>query len=125
MINQGTINNALTRGNKGEIESWISPRIVETYQNGSNFYRIWSDGFIEQGGTQTGSISGSNYNVDANFLKAFTNKPVLSVHYDRGQGFGYNVVHAISTTGFKFFAQSAGSNYQSSSHGIVWYACGY
>lgn len=33
--------------------------VVETYQNGASWYRVWSDGWCEQGGTFTWSDNGT------------------------------------------------------------------
>lgn len=46
------------------------PYITETYQNGDSWYRVWSDGWIEQGGKTTiPTASGTTIN----FLKSFSN----------------------------------------------------
>lgn len=42
--------------------------ITETWSSGSGWYRVWSDGFIEQGG----SFTGSNY-IKVSLYKAFSN----------------------------------------------------
>ena len=47
-----------------------TPRIVETYVNGTSWYRIWSDGWIEQGGQID---CAKNTSVTVTFLKAYTN----------------------------------------------------
>lgn len=36
-----------------ELHAVELPTIVETYQNGASWYRLYSDGWIEQGGTLT------------------------------------------------------------------------
>lgn len=33
--------------------------IVDSYKNGSNWYRVWSDGWVEQGGSQNRATSGT------------------------------------------------------------------
>lgn len=35
-----------------ELHAVELPTVVETYRDGSDWYRIWSDGWCEQGGTQ-------------------------------------------------------------------------
>jgi hypothetical protein len=61
--------------NAGRIEEKVAealakPHIIETYVNGTSWYRVWSDGWIEQGGTTTRSATGE---FTITFLKSFTN----------------------------------------------------
>lgn len=42
--------------------------IIDTYRNGTSWYRVWSDGWIEQGGMCTGGQA-----MTLTFLKPFTN----------------------------------------------------
>lgn len=52
---------------KGQLEGGSSEAtVVETYRSGSSWYRVWSDGFIEQGGI---SSRGST----VSFHKSFSN----------------------------------------------------
>ena len=44
--------------------------VVQNYLNGTSWYRVWSDGFIEQGGTVTSSNSSTQ---TVTFLKPFAN----------------------------------------------------
>ena len=41
--------------------------ITETYQNGTSWYRVWSDGWCEQGGYSTSS------NITIKLLKTYAN----------------------------------------------------
>lgn len=41
--------------------------VVEHYVNGTNWYRVWSNGWLEQGGVATST------NITVTFLKAFRN----------------------------------------------------
>ena len=48
--------------------------VVETYVNGTSWYRVWSDGWCEQGGKWTGSVTigqGSEQIVTITFLKPY------------------------------------------------------
>lgn len=38
----------------------LGPRIVETYSNGTSWYRVWSDGWCEQGGLTSGITGNTN-----------------------------------------------------------------
>ena len=60
----------LKRSDLDNIQQIQAPYITETYQNGNSWYRIWSDGWIEQGGKTTiPTASGTTIN----FLKSFSN----------------------------------------------------
>lgn len=66
MINQGTINNSLTRGNKAEIVGWGMPDWDSIILFGSSgawsSYTAPSDGFfLLSGGADTAQYIGSNY----------------------------------------------------------------
>ena len=45
------------------------PHIVETYRNGQSWYRVWSDGWCEQGGVLTSVVNSINTNI--NLLKSY------------------------------------------------------
>ena len=65
--------NANQVANKAYVDSKLGKAyITETYSNGASWYRVWSDGFCEQGGISA-TISNSRYYVDVNLLKAFRN----------------------------------------------------
>ena len=66
--------------------------IVEEWHDGSEWYRVWSSGFIEQGGTAAISqglasvtlrkaYSGTNYHVSATVYEDETNTAVLVCKY--------------------------------------------
>lgn len=93
--------------------------------NSNSWYRKWSNGFIEQGGIVTGSVSGNNYNVSKTFYKPFTSMPCLTVTYLSTQGSGYNITKSVTKTGFSFTATSTANNYQNNSNGVAYYACGF
>ena len=59
------VNNKVDKDDLGEIQC-----IVESYSNGTEWYRIYSDGWCEQGGFVTGT---SNYRKVITFLKEFNN----------------------------------------------------
>ena len=45
-----------------------SRRIIETWSEGTEWYRVWSDGRIEQGGR----VTGNDVNITINFKKPYT-----------------------------------------------------
>nr|DAI77026.1 MAG TPA: hypothetical protein [Caudoviricetes sp.] len=68
--------------------------VTKTWRSGTSWYRVWSDGFIEQGGSYTSSDS-SKYTITLN-------KPMTTTYYhcdvtggyntptDRGWGYAYD-----------------------------------
>lgn len=53
-----------------DLSNFPKPYITETYQNGSSWYRVWSDGWCEQGGYYTSDASND---VTINLLKSYKN----------------------------------------------------
>lgn len=107
-------------------ENGVGNRIVtESYVNGTSWYRIWSDGWKEQGGTTSEKV----YNY-VTFLKPFTSTPptVLAIASGyTGNNHPYTntlCIQAKSTTGITLMDLAnyggGGNNY-----GNMWYACGY
>ncbi len=103
--------------------------VTTTWKNGTSWYRVYSDGWIEQGGIYT-HTSTSPYNAVVSFAKAFTTTPltVIRTHYSDGssanlgtaQANTYSGIDTISTTQFAFRAIGSGTSKKS-----MWYACGY
>lgn len=97
--------------------------IVETYRNGTDWYRIWSDGWIEQGGRISVNADG---NSTVNLLKAFsdTNYTITTATHHTGttvggyNNAGGNWIQNISTTTFKIYEDEKKVT-------VLWYACGY
>lgn len=87
--------------------------IYETYVNGASWYRIWSDGWIEQGG----------YSWNPTFLKSFsdTNYTIIPV----GTTFQYAVRVVEQTTSGCTFEQWHTAAGTTSTNPVHWYACGY
>ena len=108
------------------------PCIVETYVSGTSWYRVWSDGWIEQGGRfDYGSLVKDNVGKIVNLLKPFSNTTYTitgsAVRDDISAG--NNGLCAV-TVGF--FAQTKTSFYlrwyssaNESARYAYWTACGY
>lgn len=64
-----------------------TPHIIETYHNGTSWYRVWSDGFCEQGGQFTPETSGDTTS-SVTFLKEFkdTNYQLLGSFHNSSVG---------------------------------------
>lgn len=95
------------------------PYITETYHNGTSWYRVWSDGWCEQGQTE---ITTKGTPVTVVFLKTFS-----SIPYCKKMRYGvasitdnaaYSDFVTLTTTGFT-------SNQDGNSGKFGWYACGY
>lgn len=95
--------------------------VVQNYKSGTSWYRVWSDGWIEQGGRV--SIS-QDTQTTITLLKPFsdTNYTVLITANRSGTqtaGDGNFTVEYVSTSQFKW------SNGDDFSGNGIWYACGY
>lgn len=58
--------------NRPSIPATPNAYVTQVWRSGSNWYRTWSDGFIEQGGTVSRPEASSNLHSPITFLKAFT-----------------------------------------------------
>ena len=107
--------------------SVVSGFVKETWKSGTSWYRVWSDGWIEQGG-QTPKTSDALISVS--FAKAFSqDNPNVQFtrrfYYDNDITAPQNRttgVSSVTTTGFK--CHDNGWPASGGSVG-VWYACGY
>ena len=95
-----------------------NPQIVETYQNGTSWYRIYSDGWCEQGGCDKfGTYVSSNYT--RYFLKQFkdTNYTILTTEQESltDMDSRYTSVYQKYADRFVTYCKV----------GICWMACGY
>lgn len=63
--------NALSTKANTDLSNCTKPYVSETYHNGSEWYRVWSDGFIEQGGCIHSSGTGVS-DKTITFLKPFS-----------------------------------------------------
>ena len=100
------------------VKAWVT----ESYASGMYWYRVWSDGFIEQGGAFGGQV-GSWASVGITFAKAFANTNyslfVQGNWSDASCSSCY--VSAKSTTGatVTYANNNIGAQYS------IYYACGY
>lgn len=95
------------------------PRVViKTYSSGANWYRIYSDGWVEQGGATTATSQGTTQSVTYNIPMKDTNYCLtLSAGIGAGSGSTNTVIESTSTTGCVIWTGSP-SYYK-------WYVCGY
>jgi hypothetical protein len=116
----GTIQDKISRND-------CAAYIVKTYRNGYNWYRLWSDGWIEQGGKYEGSVS-TLYNVPITLLIPFSdtyyNISISSsnLNDDKYGEHGENIEN-VTTTSFTYYYYTS-SNIDGTA-GFYWKACGY
>lgn len=96
--------------------------VVETYKNGASWYRIWSDGWCEQGGANLTS------NTTVTLMKPYTNTNyTLTITYTSlsasSDGNNAYVQGGVKTT--KSFYVRTRYNTTTSGDRIDWKACGY
>lgn len=99
--------------------------IVSTWKSGSNWWRKYSDGFIEQGGVVTGIYNKGWVLNNVNLHTPFSNTSyTISVH---GIGFTGAVYHGIGCITKKSSSSFSHYFYNGIGEGLSpsWYACGY
>ena len=102
----------------------VKSYVIETWKDGSSWYRKWSDGFIEQGGF----ISiGSPSEVTTTFFVPFTVLPHISLggvtNYGGSTPDYKRHPLALMTSYFK--TQSLFTDNTAVNRGVYWFACGY
>lgn len=99
--------------------------VVETYHNGESWYRIWSDGWCEQGG-YTGSV-GYDTDITITLLKDFAiNNYSVFLNYLNPSTSDDMILHTIGITTSNFTIHIRRSeNSASGTRRINWTACGY
>ena len=93
--------------------------VVESYHNGTEWYRVWSDGWVEQGGYISNNGKANNFTATVTFLKAFanTNYTLVGIGYPEVVSDDYNdYVSGFSAMSFNRRTRGCGS--------AKWYACG-
>lgn len=122
--------NELPDPSKNELWAVETPVVVETYQNGTSWYRIWSDGWVEQGGEiviNSASVGGGTYNsATLNFIKPFSKLMswyCQSKHDRFNAGFVFDNVGGAASSVNIYQVNDSGDTY--SNPFVIWYACGY
>jgi SAM-dependent methyltransferase len=105
-----------------DLTNCTKPHIVETYKNGTSWYRVYSDGWCEQGGKYTVTASYGYYTI--NLLKSYLNTEYNIqltaglTSYDRS--ILYSIPSVTSSSFQMYFSGSA-----SDTHTGDWQTCGY
>lgn len=109
-----------------DLTNCTKPHIVETYQNGTSWYRVYSDGWCEQGGfvnnntaikqiTLLKSYSNTNYSVVALSKYSRTDDTLYQPHVD---GFTNSSFYLAS------YGERGGAT-NTNGEPVLWRACGY
>lgn len=98
-----------------------NPFLIESYQNGTSWYRVYSDGWCEQGGAYAGYSGGSVGTV--NFLKPYKDLNYYVNHVYMGGYTGawygnYIAITNLQTSSFDAYVGNVGDFNR-------WAACGY
>lgn len=110
-------------------------KVVETWRDGPNWYRVWSDGFIEQGGIakitgKNSTISGAPNGTTVTLNKGFLNTNyIVTATVNASQvpkSKGWVQIFNASNSSFKgaVVHYENGYNWDRISD-IFWYAAGY
>ena len=94
--------------------------VVETYQNGASWYRVYSDGWCEQGG-EIPATTTAVATKTATFYPSFVNTNYFAV----GTTVKHNTYAGVlnkTTSSVSFSSQTSGGSLK---EGILWFACGY
>ena len=101
--------------------------LTESYVNGTSWYRIYSDGWCEQGGYINSGVQAIQSGVTVSFLKEFTNTfytiTFLSSHSDTTNN-AISIYYANSYYG-SYYASSKATNQITICGQGTWCACGY
>lgn len=105
---------ALTSKADVDLANCTKPYVTETYKNGDAWYRVWSDGWCEQGNVN------SSPGVSIVLLKSFadTSYSIVATPYTHYNGASTIGIYDKSFDEFKI--TTAENNWN-----ICWYACGY
>ncbi len=133
LTNRWTTSKATTTSSASKARPAV---VIQNYVSGANWYRIWSDGWIEQGGRAYVYFSASSANEGENvttisFLKAFTNTnymPVFTVERYSSEAVSYTddstvLIQAVTNNNMRVFCYDGGNNWYHTY--IRWQACGY
>ncbi len=101
--------------------------IIETYQNGSSWYRIWSDGWCEQGGIYSDSASlggGDSRTYNINLLKTYKDSSInMSATTNMTNRYAFCRDNTVSS--FTLGTRNVNSSQGSGATTICWVVAGY
>lgn len=115
-----------TSGNYNDLSNKPTVYVTETRYSGTSWYRVWSDGWIEQGGTKAGALfNGASQTLT--LPKAYKNASyiITGIGVYKSGVWGYASIgeNSVTKNSFKYAGMGGASR-----DGIVnfyWYTCGY
>ena len=114
--------NGTFAGTDGNVTLGVGVYLKETWKSGTSWYRVWSDGYIEQGGRSSGSVTTS-------FVKPFSNTPNVIAGIGTITDSSCNstvYVNTVSTVSFSTYKIRGNSGNQVTDNGLFyWIAMGY
>lgn len=108
--------------NKPSIPSSPNAYVTQTWRSGSEWYRVFSDGFIEQGGKAAAHNNNEIFNVSLH--KYFSNTD-YQVFVNLQQTGYRRWTFLLSQTTSYFSAENNGYAESGSTTSTHWFACGY
>lgn len=101
----------------GQLESRRYVKETGKSSDGSSWYRVWSDGWIEQGGTYTSSSPNPSYSIILIKKMTTTNyHPTVTCGFKTHSQNGYGYCYDKTTSGFKAVVTDPSG---------TWHVCGY
>lgn len=114
-------------GLKSQIAAKPSPTayVTKTWKSGASWYRVYSDGFIEQGGKTTYPVNLGVHSLHKAFSSSSTYTIVGSYARTHGNAGGFNNVTGLVIQPYTASTFRSASWSGSDSIEGYWHACGY
>ena len=120
LINAGV----LSEKANADLSNCTKPYVTETYVNGTSWYRLWSDGWCEQGG-QTAALSASTQTT-IELLKEYSNTDYfINVNQPLRIGDQLPTVGIYQKNTANFIVHQSSSSNRAGAYATLWYACGF
>lgn len=115
-----------TSGNYNDLSNKPKVYVTETRYSGTSWYRVWSDGWIEQGGTKAGALfNGASQTLT--LPKAYKNASyiITGIGVYKSGVWGYASIEENSVTKNSFKYAGMGGASRDGIVNFYWYTCGY
>lgn len=110
----------------GQLESRRYVKEAGKSSDGTSWYRMWSDGWLEQGGTEVKTVlNGATSTISLPFVYKDASYSIIGIGVKRKGYYGYASIEQDSVTKGSFMYSGMAN---ASSDGVVkfhWYTCGY
>lgn len=101
-------------------------KVIEEWNEGTEWYRVWSSGLIEQGGKIVQTVrGGAKVAVTLHKTYSNTNYSIFVTGQTAGDVWGYSSVSHIDYTTSSFTYMSAGNASSDGTKGTFWHTRGY